>query len=486
MYERTLTYDALGRLASYQDEHEWQERGDYLCPDPFDLQSCYWETISHNDLVREESFTYDAVGNRTENGAVIEPGNRIVQFKGYTLSYDADGNLTGKQQSGWEQTFTWNTLGQLTEVVTNGTTTTFGYDGVGRRVRQTVGATTTRYLWDGDDLVAELDGAGNPIREYVYYPGVDRPHSVRTGGSTYYYATELPGHVVHLVDNTNTVVNSYESTPWGEPISATENVAQPLRFAAREYDADNRLYYVRARYYDAELGRFLSEDPIGLLGGLNPFTYAGNDPVNFRDPLGLCPSGQFRLVIIVDANTGEVIDWYYTCKGGGAHGLSPVTVTAPALDDDFDLAAWTAAMMERTDASMTQYVDIGVDAFGGPGGGSGSEIEMATASLELPINECVAAGLVPMRRYNIGGGYQVLYDPGRQGGLASHYQVYRHGRRLDGIIDAATGKILPHAGRTPNIPRSVWKRVGKFVGKAGRTSGWALLLLGLLLPPALC
>jgi RHS repeat-associated protein len=59
--------------------------------------------------------------------------------------------------------------------------------------------------------------------------------------------------------------------------------------AGAQYDQETGLYYMRARYYDPELGRFLSEDPIGIAGGLNLYAYAGNDPVNASDPAGLDP-----------------------------------------------------------------------------------------------------------------------------------------------------------------------------------------------------
>ena len=57
----------------------------------------------------------------------------------------------------------------------------------------------TRSLYDGDDLLMELDGAGNPVREYTHIPGVDRRHAVRMGGQTYYYTIEAPGHVAGLI-----------------------------------------------------------------------------------------------------------------------------------------------------------------------------------------------------------------------------------------------------------------------------------------------
>jgi RHS repeat-associated protein len=180
-------------------------------------------------------------------------------------------------------------------VVTNGSTTTYGYDGWGRRIRKTVGGTRTDYLHDGAHLAVELDAAGKPVREYTYYAGLDQPHSMRrvSDNAVFYYTWESPGHVTGLVGSTK-LANEYQYTPWGEALRVKEDVPQPLRYAGREYDAESGLYYVRARYYDPELGRFNSEDPIGLAGGINPYVYAGNDPVNSTDPLGLCAQGYRR------------------------------------------------------------------------------------------------------------------------------------------------------------------------------------------------
>jgi YD repeat-containing protein len=112
----------------------------------------------------------------------------------------------------------WNSLGQMTSAGRHQRGTVhYGYDAIGRRVRRTApDGSVTRFLYDGDDLLMELDGAGNPIREYTYYPGVDRPHSLRSwpnGGAVYYYATDNPGHVVGLVNGAK-VVNKYYCIPW--------------------------------------------------------------------------------------------------------------------------------------------------------------------------------------------------------------------------------------------------------------------------------
>jgi RHS repeat-associated protein len=87
--------------------------------------------------------------------------------------------------------------------------------------------------------------------------------------------------------STERVEMTGELDPFGNPVSVSETVTQPFRFAGREYDGETGLYFMRSRYYDPQLGRFISEDPIGVAGGINPYEYAGNDPINRRDASGL-------------------------------------------------------------------------------------------------------------------------------------------------------------------------------------------------------
>ncbi|MBP9202147.1 MAG: RHS repeat-associated core domain-containing protein, partial [Gemmatimonadales bacterium] len=97
------------------------------------------------------------------------------------------------------------------------------------------------------------------------------------------------------------------------------------RFAGREYDSESGLYYMRARYYDPTLGRWISEDPIGIAGGANLFVYAGSDPVNITDPSGLdpkCDEGWVLTVTMgVDKETGlPMIEQRCTKAGGPGNG----------------------------------------------------------------------------------------------------------------------------------------------------------------------
>lgn len=114
------------------------------------------------------------------------------------------------------------------------------------------------------------------------------------GGQTYYYHADGLGSIIAITDSLGRVVQKYEYDSFGNITYIQDtSFVQPYTYTGREYDEETGLHYYRARYYDAKVGRFITEDPIGLLGGINKFVYVGNNPVNFKDPLGLyylCPN----------------------------------------------------------------------------------------------------------------------------------------------------------------------------------------------------
>jgi len=305
--QRRYGYDAMGQLTSSAGYIKME--GDLVCEDPMQLSTCH----RPSQWVRTDStaYAYDAVGNRANAGATLQPSsNRYQTFRGYTFEYDAEGNLTRKSNASYNQTLTWNTLGQLASVSTNGVTVAYGYNGFGQRVRRTTGGSSTYSVYDGDDLLMEISGSGALIREYAHYPGIDQPHSMKdASGNVYYYAMELPGHVKGLFNAANQVVNEYSYDPWGEMAAVTENVQQPLRYMARELDPITGLYYVRNRWYDPVTNRFVSEDPIGLEGGINTYAYVGNDPVNQRDPLGLDPTIEECIAELTEQRSEGSLTW---------------------------------------------------------------------------------------------------------------------------------------------------------------------------------
>lgn len=202
-----------------------------------------------------------------------------------TFGYDANGSLT----SNGTKTYEWNGESRLTRVLDGGSEIArFSYDGFGHRAQKVVGGVTRTYIYDGDDILEERLSTGSTIR-YLHGPGIDRPlASVDGAGTISYYLADHLGSIVQTTNSSAVVTLTRQYDAYGNQISGS--TASGYAFTGREWDAETGLYYYRARYYDATLGRFLSPDPAGLLGGVNPFVYVQNRPSVLDDPFGLAPS----------------------------------------------------------------------------------------------------------------------------------------------------------------------------------------------------
>ncbi len=255
------------------------------------------------------AYAYDRAGNRTqmtENGTNINyylgQGNRLNTF-GATgdYDYDAAGNVTDiEYNDGRDLGLTWDSRYRLTAVSTNGTPSeTYTYDALGRRVSITSAGITEKMVYDGMHVIADTDQYGNLRRSYTYGPGIDNilAMTVHTGGTAvkYYYVKDHLGSVQAIVDSSGDIVESYEYDAFGNVLGVFDSTGGVMQgssvgnrylWQGREYSWNTRLYYFRARWYDPKTGRWLSNDPIGISGGLNQYVFCANNPVNFVDPTG--------------------------------------------------------------------------------------------------------------------------------------------------------------------------------------------------------
>jgi RHS repeat-associated protein len=233
----------------------------------------------------------------------IDPDDDPMTANELTQTHDAKGNLSNDGQG---RAFVHDFDNQLSQVTVSpgasrGTpgTHSYAYDALGRRVSKTTNSVTTVYVQTGAQVLAEYisgTAASDPERKYIYGVYIDEPIAMidATGASeeTYYYHRNHQYSIIGLSDDTGAVVERYAYDAYGDPtilapdgttVRTTSSYGNPYLHTGRRYDAESALYYYRARYYDALLGRFLERDPLGYPDGLNTYAayhvmYWGVDP----------------------------------------------------------------------------------------------------------------------------------------------------------------------------------------------------------------
>ena len=248
-------------------------------------------------------YTYDVVGNRVseKNGSgttyyTYDADDRLLTAGGTGYNYDNNGNLIRKINAPGTTRYEYDYENRLTKVtLPDASQVTYQYSPLGDRLSKTDKDGTTNYLYDfenifyePEDILMELDAAGTQKARYTHGPGVDKPVSISRGGATLYYLFDGLGSVTSLTDVNEDIVASYKYDAFGKILEETGAVENPYKFTGREHDEETGLYFYRARYYDATVGRFLSKDSLmsemRIAGNL--YNYVDNNPVNVIDPSG--------------------------------------------------------------------------------------------------------------------------------------------------------------------------------------------------------
>jgi len=129
--------------------------------------------------------------------------------------------------------------------------------------------------------------SGNLLARYTETQNIDEPLAESRSGVTSYYEADGLGSVTSLSSSTGSLANTYTYDSFGKLTASTGSVTNRFQYTAREFDPETGLYYYLARYYDLQVGRFLSEGPLRFDAGVNFFSYASNNPSNLTDPLGM-------------------------------------------------------------------------------------------------------------------------------------------------------------------------------------------------------
>jgi RHS repeat-associated protein len=238
----------------------------------------------------DRQYGYDPLGNRTTqtvNGVTTpyfyNTANQMTAAGATTYSYDLVGNETANSAG---LSFAYNTKNQTTSVATGPLSShTMAYAGDGQ---------SERVQLDNTSFATGIQGlavATDALLVNTYYVRDDQGTLLaqRTSAGDYYYVFDGLGSVVALTDSLGNVVNRYQYDPYGNLIgTTTEAVSNPWKFTGGYLDSQTGLYKFGARYYDPTLGRWTQPDPLSSLTAAttNPYTYAGNNPVNNIDPTG--------------------------------------------------------------------------------------------------------------------------------------------------------------------------------------------------------
>lgn len=344
--------DRIGRFADSEfgtRDYEYDREGQLL-------------SVRSENAELIESFAYDAAGNRVlwEAGregagrASCNSLNQVTAQGGADYQYDAAGNLVAAHAGpvSWQYTYSARNL-LIRALRSDGLVVDFAYDALGRRVLKRSGGTETRYVWAGEHLAAEI--RNGETHEYLHIPGTWTPLALRIGRQVYCYHTDVLGVPRRLTDQAGEVVWAADYSAYGIRRMAAQTIANQLALPGHYVDAETGLHYNRFRYYSAELGRYLSRDPLGYASGLNLYTYAHNDPINWADPQGMFSWGGFlKTALVVAASVAVAVAVVALAPVTAPLAVAAVAIAAGAaagavaggLNTALDGSTWKCGLLE--------------------------------------------------------------------------------------------------------------------------------------------
>ena len=328
-------YDLSCNLVSNRDSHKGETQYFYNAADRL-VRVSYAAGDS-------EAFEYDATGNITTATRAIPGSTPHISSWNYTdgdrlrsdgllvFDYGENGELIRKSGGGkGDWTFKWDCADQLQMARKEpDREICFAYDAFGRRLWERDGERERRYVWDGDALCAIIDEG--KVSQHYFIDQSHTPHFTATQGGVVTFNSNHTDTPTEGFDVDGKIVWSSEFSSLGRP---RNQVPERLRAAGQWEDTSTGLFYNRFRYYDPDLGRYISQDPVRVRLGLNLYSYCPN-PITWTDPFGLGPSndsgksGEKKLATqypggdqqhtFTDVKPARRADGYYPAEGENGH-----------------------------------------------------------------------------------------------------------------------------------------------------------------------
>lgn len=278
----------------------------------------YVKVAAGNNTITIKAVDYSGNNNTSTNTYPLSIGNGINN----NVVFDNNGNTISETNPAVQ--YGWDAADRLVTITQGANVTTFVYDGLGRRVAEKLnGNIIKRWLWCGTELCEERNAVGNAVTKRFF------PWGEQINGVKYYFTKDHLGSIREMTDSAGVIRARYAYDPYGRRTKLSGTKEADFGFTGYYNHAASGLSLAPFRAYNAELGRWISRDPIAENGGLNLYVYVGNDPLNRVDPLGWewdWVPGPYEALgwALGTATTG------YTVAGAG-FGVASVTGSAGAL-----------------------------------------------------------------------------------------------------------------------------------------------------------
>ncbi len=312
---KEFTYDSFMKLKSnktFDPAENMVEKSDYTYDQSdniteitlksgtkkYEYDNLYRLARADNINLSDEEYSYDKAGNRVSSKEIpvwkYNENNELVSCGSTVFTCDANGNLETEVKNSKKTTFVYNPQGRIKEIwegeaKTGRLTAEYKYDPFGRRLYKKTEKGIRYFLYSDEGLAGEADESGNIVKTYLFKPdslwGTD-PVLMSQNDKIYFYHNDHLGTPQFITSKSGAVVWKAEYSSFGKANIIVEDVENNLRFPGQYFDFETGYHYNWQRYYNPEIGRYLTPDPIGLAGGLNSYTYGHNNPINLIDPDG--------------------------------------------------------------------------------------------------------------------------------------------------------------------------------------------------------
>lgn len=254
------------------------------------------ETVTDAAGVPVASYTYDPNGNRTSapgvvvGDIIVDEHDQLWAYGARAFEYTLNGEVATSTDAAGTTQYTWDPLGALRRVeLPDRRVVEYLTDSGSKRIGKHIDGTLVYgFLYNGASRpIAQLDKNGAVTSRFVYGSAGGAPDYMMAGGRTYAFVTDHLGSVRLVVDAASgAIAQRLDYDEFGRVLLDTVPGFQPFGYAGGLYDPDTGLVQFGAREYDAQIGRWLSRDPMGFADGGNRYAYVDSDPINTVDPFG--------------------------------------------------------------------------------------------------------------------------------------------------------------------------------------------------------